>query len=446
MITASPTPPPNARRLATEAVQRVCRDGLALQFNSRQLEPLDLRDRHFALEIAAGTLRQLSLLDALLNACLDRPLAHNKHFTRAVLRTALYQARFLRVPARAAIHEAVELIKHSPDRALAGFVNAVLRAALRIEPETVLATIADPVTRLAVRYAHPAWLTARWYTYLGEAATEARLAANQQPGPLVLRAHTLTTDRERLLAALDGRGTPHPHAPDGIVLREADAIEALPGYGQGWFAVQDGAAQWPARLLDPRPGETILDACAAPGGKSAHLAALTGDQARIVALDNHAGRLKTLQENLERLNIHGVEVVEGDAANATQLNGRLFDKILADLPCSGTGVIRRHPEIKWRRRPEDPAGMAEVQKAILENLAERLRPGGLLVYAVCSLEPEEGIEQILAFLADHPEWQREPILATTPHLPASALTEEGDLRFEPALHDMDGFFIARLRK
>ncbi|MBF0417387.1 MAG: 16S rRNA (cytosine(967)-C(5))-methyltransferase RsmB [Magnetococcales bacterium] len=439
-------PQPSARRLAAQAIQRVCRDGLALRLDEPQLTQLPPRDRHFALEIAAGTLRHLNLLDAILNHCLNRPLAANKHLTRAVLRTALYQIHFLRVPPHAAIDEAVNLIKASTDHALAGFVNAVLRAATKIDPTAVSATLTDPVTRLAVTCSHPAWLVSRWLAEVGERNTMARLTANQQPGPLTLRVNTLVTTREKLLAALGELGKAHPYAPDGVIVNDAPAIETLPGYSEGWFAVQDGAAQWPARLLDPRPDERVLDLCAAPGGKTAQLVALAHGQARICALDLRAGRLQTLRENLTRLGIDGVEIVTGDAAEPTVLEGRSFHKILADLPCSATGVIRRHPEIRWRRQPTDPERMAETQKKILEACASRLLPGGRLVYAVCSLEPEEGVNQINDFLVRHPHWQREPIPADTPDLPASARTPEGDLRFEPALHDMDGFFIACLRR
>lgn len=454
MTTASITPsqtsrnthPITARRLAALAVQRVCRDGLALRLDESQLSQLPPRDRHFALEIAAGTLRNLSLLDAILNLCLTRPLAANKHLTRAVLRTALYQIHFLRVPPHAAIDEAVTLIKTSPDRPLAGFTNAVLRAATQVDPKAIPTSRTDPLNQLAIEFSHPTWLVSRWLANAGETTTRARLAANQHPGPLTLRVNTLTTDRQSLLAALGAHGRPHPHAPEGVIVTEPPAIEALPGYAQGWFLVQDGAAQWPARLLDPRPDEAILDLCAAPGGKTAHLAALTQNRARICAVDEHAGRLRTLRENLTRLGVDGVEIVTGDAAETTLLEGRRFHKILADLPCSATGVIRRHPEIRWRRQAGDPTAMAETQKRILEACAARLLPGGLLVYAVCSLEPEEGSEQIEAFLTRHPDWQRVPIPPDTPDLPASALTPEGDLRFEPALHDMDGFFIARLRR
>ncbi|MBF0270890.1 MAG: 16S rRNA (cytosine(967)-C(5))-methyltransferase RsmB [Magnetococcales bacterium] len=449
-LPAVAAPPPratNPRRLAAEAVTRVTRDGLALSLDDSRLAGLDPRDRGLALEIAAGTLRHLNLLDAILDSCMPRPLAKGRHFLRAVLRTALYQARFLRVPARAAIHEAVELVKDSPDRPKAGFVNALLRTATNVEPATILDRQTDPVDRLALEHAHPPWLTRRWWHSLGEEATRARLLANNTPPPLVLRVNRLKSDRNALLAALGTRGAPHPFAPDGMIVTPSGPVEALPGYREGWFAVQDAAAQWPARLLGPQPGEEILDLCAAPGGKTAQLADLTGNQARIHAVDNSPSRLKTLTENLTRLGIQQVTITAGDATQPDLLAGETFDKILADLPCTGTGVIRRHPEIKWRRQEEDPRRMAAIQQTILENCAHRLRPGGLLVYAVCSLEPEEGAERIREFLSTHPHWHRLPITPLEhPALPPAAITPDGDLRFEPARDVMDGFFIARLKR
>ncbi|MBF0628961.1 MAG: 16S rRNA (cytosine(967)-C(5))-methyltransferase RsmB [Magnetococcales bacterium] len=434
----------NARRLAVDAVIRVVRDGLALALEESRLALLSPMDRALALEIAAGTVRHLTLLDAVLDGCMARPLPRGRHFLRVVLRTALYQALFLRIPARAALHQAVELVKASPEHAKAGFVNAVLRTAVTRTPASVLASIAAPVARLAVEYSHPEWLVARWYRALGEEGTRARLQANQEVAPLVLRVNGLKIDRSGLLAALAGRGMAHPWAPEGVIVTPSGGVEALPGYREGWFAVQDGSAQWPARLLDPQPEEEILDLCAAPGGKSMQLAALCKDQARILAVDSSAHRLQRVDENRARLGVRGVTTLAGDATDETLLAGRSFHRILADLPCSGTGVIRRHPEIKWRRQEADIERQAQLQLAILENGARHLRPGGTLVYAVCSLEPEEGEGVIETFLAHHPQWRRAPV-EPREGVPLQAITAAGDLRFEPARDRMDGFFIARLK-
>ncbi|MBF0125710.1 MAG: 16S rRNA (cytosine(967)-C(5))-methyltransferase RsmB [Magnetococcales bacterium] len=430
----------NPRRIAVEAVVRVMRDGLALELNEAHLSVLEARDRALAMEIATGTLRHLSLLDALLSACMERPLPKGRHFLWGVLRTALYQARWLRIPARAAIHEAVELVKASPDRPRAGFVNALLRRAALLEPETILAGIGDGIARLAVETAHPEWLVRRWVDTVGLERTRQRLEAGNRPASLVLRANGLVMDQARLLAAVGGEAV----GPEGVRV-ESGSVEALPGYREGWFAVQDGAAQWVARLLRPQPGEALLDVCAAPGGKTAHLAALAQGQAAILAVDRSTTRLRRLQETMTRLGVPGVEVLAGDATDPELLSGRLFDKALADVPCTGTGVIRRHPDIKWRRTADDPVRMAALQQRILTATALRVRPGGVLVYAVCSLEPEEGEEQIGHFLASHPHWVRQPITLEE-GVPQGTITPDGDFHTEPGREGMDGFFVSRLKR
>lgn len=425
---------------------RVTRDGLALMLDEHQLTELDPRDRALTLEITAGTIRHLTLLDAVLKSCLTRPLPKGRHFLHAVLRTALYQAMFLRIPTRAAIHQAVELVKNSPEHPKAGFVNALLRQAVNRNPEELLTTITDPISQLALRHSHPEWMVNRWCQEHGFETTTQRLIANNTPPPLTLRINSLKTDRNSLLTALTPHAQPHPHTPHGIMISKTGTVENLPGYQEGWFAVQDAAAQWPAWLLTPQPGEEILDLCAAPGGKSAQLADLTHNQANILAVDLHAGRLQRLQTNLHRLGATRVTTLHGDATRETVLGERQFHKILADLPCTGTGVIRRHPEIKWRRQPADPTRMAALQQLMLDNVARHLLPGGTLVYAVCSVEPEEGVEQINRFLHHHPNWQRLPIPPSTPFMPDNAITPCGDCRFDPGMHAMDGFFISRLQR
>ncbi|MEO5332501.1 MAG: 16S rRNA (cytosine(967)-C(5))-methyltransferase RsmB [Magnetococcus sp. YQC-5] len=429
------------RRIAVDGVVRVTRDALALELNPGHLSIMSVRDRALAFEIATGTVRYLSLLDALLTHCMPRPPALGRHFLWAVMRTALYQARWMRIPARAAIHEAVNLIKHSPDHARAGFVNAVLRNSVSVDQESVLAGIADPVERLATANAHPVWLVRRWIQQVGLEQTQKRLAAGNMQAPLVLRVNRLVTDPSTLLAALGGDG--ESCWPDGIRVSRHGSVESLPGYQEGWFAVQDAAAQWASCFLDPQPGEDVLDVCAAPGGKTAHLAALAQGRARICAVDRSAVRLQRLHDTVSRLQVPGVEVIVGDATDPALLSGRMFHKVLLDVPCSGTGVIRRHPEIKWRRHADDPLVMAALQRQILAATAARVCHNGILVYAVCSMEPEEGEEQIRHFLAEHGDWERVKIVH--PEL-RDVINPEGEFRSEPGWGGMDGFFIARLRR
>ena len=436
-----PEPSP-ARQVAVEAVVRTTRDGLPLAL-PLACERLASRDRALAFEIACGTIRFLSRLDALLVACMARPLPRKRYLLWAVLRTALYQIYHTRVPARAAVHEAVAMVKRSPDHAHAGFVNAVLRRAAAMDISQILAGIPSLPARLALETAHPEWLVRRWLDRVGLEVTQARLAAGNQPAPLTLRANTLLTSRQQLLESLPA--TASPFAPHALLLPTGGSVEALPGYREGHFAVQDQAAQLVAHLVAPRPGDRILDACAAPGGKTAHLAALAGGKASIIALEKRTVRLARLQENIHRLQVSGVEIKAGDATDPALFPPDSFDRILVDAPCTGTGVIRRHPDIKWRRAPQSFAKSAILQAQILKTAALWLRPGGILVYATCSLEPEENQDQLSRFLAENPTRRRQPVSATTDPIPPETITPQGDFFSEPGQAGMDGFYAARLQ-
>lgn len=406
-------------------------------------EDFEPRDRALCHEIATGTIRHRRWLDHLLTRCMARPLPARLVLPWALLRTALYQAHFLRVPARAAVNEAVELIKGGRDAGLAGFANAVLRKAAALDGEQVLAELTDPLERLAIQHSYPSWLVGRWAARLNDhEALATRLAAGNRQPPLTVRVNTLVTSRAAWLAQLgEGRGSPCRLAPDGVEVQAGLGVEALPGYREGAFAVQDEAAQLISLLLAPQPGERLLDACAAPGGKTAHLAALSNNQAPLLALEKRPERLTTLRVNLARLRVTAAEVRMADAGVAESVAGHLFQAVLVDAPCSGTGVIRRHPDIKWRRQPPDLAELANEQGRLLENLSTATTPGSRLVYATCSLEPEENQAQVEQFLHRHPDWQRAGLPAW---LPGDLRTNQGDFHSEPS--GMDGFYAAVLKR
>ncbi|MEO5341145.1 MAG: 16S rRNA (cytosine(967)-C(5))-methyltransferase RsmB [Magnetococcus sp. MYC-9] len=432
---------PSPRLLAVHAVMGALRGSQPLELPpvAATLPP---RDRAMTLEIAAGTLRHLATLDHLLTTCMERPLEKKHAFLWAILRTALYQALYMRVPERAAVYEAVELLKESREHNRSGFANGVLRNALRLDRENVLARIANPMQRLAVTFSYPEWLLQRWWQAVGETTTLARLSAGNQVAPLTLRANTLATRPETLQAALGAHAMPCSLAPEGMTLHEVTGpVEKIPGYGNGWFAVQDQAAQLVSRFLAPQAGERILDACAAPGGKTAHLAALAAGPIQLTAVEKDPARIDRLRQNLHRLRVKEVEIMVGDAGDPALLGERLFDRALVDAPCTGTGVMRRHPEIKWRREPADVTRMAQIQQRILTTVAARVAVGGRLVYATCSLEPEENQQQIEGFLQHHPHWQRLPIAEE-----GVPVTRQGDFQTEPGEQGMDGFYAARLQR
>ncbi|MBF0630964.1 MAG: 16S rRNA (cytosine(967)-C(5))-methyltransferase RsmB [Magnetococcales bacterium] len=432
------------RGRAVAAVLQVMQEGLPLR-GADWLEGLETRDKGLAVQIAMGSLRHYSLLSAQLTRCMTRPLSARRYFIWAVLVTALFQARFLRVPARAAVHEAVTLVKKSRERAMAPFCNAVLRKAVLLDADVVLHDITDPIERLALETAYPMWLVRRWWHQVGESVCRQRLEAGNQPAPLTLRLHGDPVAQQATWQTLSPLGARLcPDTPGAVVFAAAGGVEGIPGYAAGRFAVADQGAQWIPRLLQPGPGQRILDACAAPGGKTAHLVQLAGEGVTLTAVDKSPARVRRMRENLKRLRVEGVEIVLGDVADDRLLVGRTFHRALIDAPCSGTGIIRRHPDIKWLRREGDPARLQREQLAILEAVARKMERAGVMVYATCSMEPEENREVVRMFLSKHPQWSLDRIVPETLGLPSGWIDVEGMFQTWPGLCDMDGFFAARL--
>lgn len=381
-------------------------------------------DRGALQDMVYGSLRQLGRLDAWLAALLERPLTDPQ--LGWLLRVALYQLAFTRVPAHVVVHNAVAAAGAGWRR---GLTNAVLRNFQRRRAELDEKAEATP----SARWSHPDWwvdkLRAdhpdRW-----QAVLEAGLA---HP-PFTLRVNCRRGDVAGVLQRLHDACLPaRQTGPDAVTLERAVPVHTLPGFDAGDVSVQDAGAQWAARLLDARDGERVLDACAAPGGKTGHI--LERANVELVALDVDAARLARVRENLDRLGLDAT-LVEGDAAHPeTWWDGRPFERILADVPCSASGVVRRNPDVKWLRRPEDIARFAAQQVAMLEALWRLLAPGGTLLYATCSIFREENEDQVAAFLARHAQD-----------------AERGTLP-EPLTHgsllpdaEHDGFFYALLRK
>lgn len=408
------------------------------------LQGLSAQDAALATEITNGVLRWKLRLDFAIGAFSAIKTAKLEHRVLNALRIGAYQLLFLtRVPASAAINESVELMK--PDRKRAGFVNAVLR---KIDaergrvpwpgPET------DAATRISIEYSHPAWLLRRWLSRYGAEATRRLSAANQSTPPRVIRVNTLRTDRGALLERLASEGfgaVEGAYSPDAVEVTGGGRLDPSdPAY-----YIQDQASQLVALLASPSPGAIVIDACSAPGGKTTHMAQFMRNTGRILALDKSEARLATVKEAAGRL---GIGIIETRAADATADLGfaPVADGVLCDAPCSGLGVLRRSPDIKYRRREADIAGLAAVQSSILSNLAGKVRPGGWLVYSVCTFEPEETDGVVRAFLEDHPGFFIEDARDALPEACAPLVDKDGLLRTFPHEHGMDGFFAARLRR
>ena len=396
-----------------------------------QRHPLEGADRALATELAYGAIRQRRLLDAWLDALGKVPAARQPPKLRWLLHLGLYQLLFSsRVPASAAVSTTVELAKRGGLGRLAPVANGLLRACGRQragagpEPWDGLGPLpADPGAALGLRHSLPPWLAElvlAWCPPTADAAgaapspdAEMFCRACNQPPALDLRVNPLRITPAALLAAFTAAGieaSPLPELPGGLTLlgRSGD-LRALPGYVEGHWCVQDRAAQAVGRLLDPQPGERILDACAAPGGKSTHLAELMGDQGEVWAVDRSEGRLRRVGVNAARLGLQSIHTLAADAAELLARKpewGGWFDRILLDAPCSGLGTLARHADARWRLGPEAIRELVVLQRQLLESLLPLLKPAGQLVYATCTVHPAENGELIEAFLADHPGWLR----------------------------------------
>ncbi len=421
--------PRTSREVALQVLHRVDADrawsGVVLR---RALEgaALSPRDEALATELVYGTLRHRAEIDWALSRFCRTPLDDLPSRIRAVLRIGAYQILFLqRIPAAAACSEAVELAKRVGHRGTAGLVNAVLRRLAESPP--AIPDDAGTAGGLALRYSHPAWLAGRWIERFGPAEARALCASNNETPPSSIRLNTLRGTPEDLAARLAGIGVetvPSAFLPEGrrITAGLPDARRA--GFDAGWFTPQDEGSMLVARLVNPRPGNTVIDVCAAPGGKTTHLAALMENRGRVIACDARPARLAEVSRHAARL---GATIVETRTLDAARIGGEYpgaADRVLVDAPCSGLGVIRRRPEIKWRVEEADLPALAARQREILGGAADAVRIGGLLVYSVCSIEPEEGPAIAEEFLGRRPEFDPSSLDTEPPHPVASSPLEE----------------------
>jgi 16S rRNA (cytosine967-C5)-methyltransferase len=445
----------NPRSLAFDILGRVEEGAfadLALDGTLERHPGLDPRDRRLVTELVYGVLRYRARLDFALQHCCRKPLAKVEPAVLRLLRLGCYQLLLLdRIPARAAVYETVELARQRGLQRAAGFINGILRALGR-QRETL--PWPDPAQAPLAYLKHylslPDWLAKRWLERFGAGEAMALAEAMLQPPPCFVRVNTLKMTRAALLAALASAGCEAEatrFAPEGVRVL-AGTRRHLPGEQEGLFQLQDEASMLIAHLLAPRAGQRILDACAAPGGKTTHIAALSGNGADILALDLHPRRVKLVTAGASRLGCRGIAAQAWDLSEPPLfLEPGSFDRVLVDAPCSGLGVLRRNPEIRWRRRPQDLMELAARQTMILDNVAPLVRPGGRLLYSLCTLTAEETDEVVAAFLDRHPEFAREDLRIAAPAAWQSLFDAEGALRTLPHRHDgMDAFFAVAFRR
>lgn len=423
----------NLRSMAAQAIEQVIEQGQSL---SNILPPLQQKvsdkDKALLQELCFGVLRVLPQLDWLINKLMSRPMTGKQRTVHYLIMVGFYQLLHTRIPAHAALAETVEGAVAIKRPQLKGLINGVLRQFQR-QQEELLAEFASSDNR----YLFPAWLLKRVQKAYPQQWQQVIEASNQRP-PKWLRVNRQHHTRDAWLALLEEhglQGLTHADYPDAVRLVTAAPVTALPGFAEGWVTVQDASAQGCVNFLAPQNGERILDLCAAPGGKTTHILE-AAPEASVLAVDVDEQRLSRVYDNLKRLGMKA-QVKQGDGRFPSQWCGdEVFDRILVDAPCSATGVIRRHPDIKWLRRDRDIPELVQLQSEILDAIWPHLKSGGTLVYATCSILPEENSQQVAAFLKRTPDAQ----------LSLTGTPEQPGLQKLPGAEEGDGFFYAKIIK
>lgn len=431
-----------ARACALRVVRRVFEQGAyadrAFASESAALEP---RERSLAMQIAYGTVQRRATLDHIARQLVHGGLDQLQPVVLASIRIALFQLLYLGgVPAHAAVDESVELAKRSAPQG-AGLVNAVLRRAAREGP-AILEQLDDASPEAAaILHSAPPWLAKRWWTELGPEDARALLRHSNEPAESALRVNLLVSEVRDVAPRLPGLAAPAPELPEGLVLNAPFDAHGSDLFREGAIMPQSRASMLVARVLAAASGEHALDLCAAPGAKTTHLAALMGDQGRIVAVEHHPGRARALERTCERMRTRCVEVQVKDAASAPP---GAFDRVLVDPPCSGLGTLQSRPDLRWRVRPDAIEQLALLQARILAAGAAATQPGGALVYSVCTISQRESEEVVEAFLREHPDFGAEDLGSEYPDWRYER--DPRYLQLLPHRDGTDGFFIARLRR
>jgi 16S rRNA (cytosine967-C5)-methyltransferase len=440
---------PNSRFVALKICLNVIEHGRSLSQSLGEglAQFQDRRERSFTQNLVLGTLRWQLRLEAIRAQLVKKPLKAKDEDVNQLILLGLYQIIYMDTPEHAAVSETVALTQKLRKGWARGFVNGILRNFLR-DQQTILEAVD---VKPAHKYSHPQWFTKTMRKQYPE-HWQVILDANNLPAPITLRNNQMQQSREVLLGLLAEEGieaSAHQFCPEGIQLAQSTDVSQLPTFDEGGFSVQDGAAQQAAEILQPQADEWILDACAAPGGKTCHILEASNNQAKVFALEKEGERIERLSENLHRLDLNA-EVEVGDASQPDDWwNGETFDKILLDAPCSATGIIRRHPDIKWHRTAEDIEALVILQGEILTALWSTLKVGGKLLYATCSVLPQENSEQIAHFLKQTADAKEIPIqhkhkwgLTPLNGIGQQILPGEQDKQSS----NMDGFYYCLLKK
>ena len=424
---------------------------LSLTDSFKRYRYLTSLDRSFLTELTYGVIRWRGKLDWVVRHFSKIPFEKIELETLNILRLGLYQILFLtKTPSSAAVNESVELAKRMRGKGGAGFVNAVLRSAIRQKDEICYPEIAeDPSLHICVGQSHPLWLVQRWVKEIGTEETLKVCAFNNQISSLTLRTNTLKMNRKDLIEKLrqkELKPFPTTYSEEGIVLIDPPPTSELPFLKEGLCIIQDEASQLVTSILDPKPGERILDGCAAPGGKTTHMAQKMKNKGEIYASDTNRRKLGQMEEMCRRLGIKIIKTMKADASKPLPVPEEVnFDRVLADVPCSGFGTLQRNPDLKWRRGEQDIKRLSELQFSILSNLSAYVQEGGILIYSTCTVFHEENEDVVEKFLNEHQEFRLDPIAHVLPET-CTSFIKNGYFKTFPPGDRMDGFFVARMIK
>jgi 16S rRNA (cytosine967-C5)-methyltransferase len=427
-----------ARSIALDALVKIEQGGaysnLLLNQLYKEHPDLDPRDRSLITEIVYGTIQHQRILDFYLQPFLKQKVDQLEQWVKQLLRLSLYQLVFLdRVPERAVVHEAVEISKARGHKGITGMVNGVLRNFLR-SPKASVEQVQDVQERLAIETSHPTWLVKRWVKQFGLETASKICHENNVSPKMTIRVNLFKTSRDRVKAALTEEGfevEETANAKEGLRIIAGGNVAQSSLFKEGYFTVQDESSMLIAPLLDPKPGMKVLDACAAPGGKTTHLAEYMNNEGEVLAVDLHPHKEKLVQFNAKRLGTSIVKTLVSDARKLSNHVEQEFDRILLDAPCSGFGVIRRKPDLKWKKSESDIAQIADIQYDLLSQVAPLLKKEGQLVYSTCTFDPEENQELIDRFLQHHEQF---------------AVVEGSKRQILPQDFGSDGFYMIKLER
>ncbi len=440
--------PQSARQLAVEQLNRIEVGGAYVGLVGGNLsEEIDPRVERQATEYVASVTRWRRWLDFLIQHFYRGKFNKMEPTLKQILRVGLYDLLFLETPPHAALNEAVAGAKRMVRPGAGGLVNGILRSVVRQKEHLPTPATGDAADDLAIRYSHPTWLVRRWLDHFGPEETEALLRWNNTRPVYGLRINTFKISAGDFKIMLDDEGVewePSRYLDDFVRVRRLQAVLRAGWVEEGRCVVQDESGGLVVRLLDPQPGETLVDGCAAPGSKALYAAARMQNRGRLLAFDAHTGRLR-LAEDAARA--QGVSILQTDALDLRDLARRNdrpeADRVLLDVPCSGLGVLSKRADLRWRRTPEEIQALTILQDQLLDAASRLVRPGGLLVYSTCTIEPDENKQRIEAFLDRKPDFHVE---SASGYVPEAVVTPEGFLATLPHRHHVDGAFGARLRK